>query len=956
MKTVLKIIGFFVLLILLLALILPFVFKGTITDLAREEANKNLNAKVNFQDINLSIFKSFPNFYLGIEDLTIIGLDDFEGDTLAYIPELGVAIDLFSVIKGSTYTINKINIQSPAILVKTLENGKANYDIAPESDPAMETPEPEEANEEGFMLKLKRVIISDAIFVYDDQAGNINLSLNGLNFSLSGDLSADQTTLKTNTSINSFNLSYEGIPYFSNTQVKYKADILADLKNEIYTLKKNSLSLNELLLSFDGSVSMIKESINVVMTFNTPKTEFKHILSLVPVLYKKDFASLKSSGKLGIDGHIKGMYSESSLPAFSLNLEVVDGFFQYPDLPASVMDVNIRTNISNKGGDADNTVIDVSRLHMELGQNPVDLSLLIKTPLSDPDIKGKLKGKIDLSTFKDIYPLETGEEIAGKVVADITLNGKLSAIENERYDSFTALGSILLQNFSYINSYTEKPVGIGNAQLNFSPQYLDLVDLKCTIGENDIRATGKIENYLAYALGDKILTGTFNTQSKYLNLNELMVEEETDSPAAEDDQDTTAMTILEVPGRIDFTMNSSFNMLIYDNLEMSNVNGKISIKDKKLTLNNLSMNILEGEMVVSGSYTTPDSELAYFDFDLDMHDLNIQQAYNTFGVFQQYAPIAKKVDGKFSTDLNLKSTLDQNMSPIYESMVGGGQLQTTALGITNVNSLNKIADAIKFDDLRDLSIEKILLMFEFVDGKILIEPFDIKGEQFTGQMAGWTALDQTIDYTMNMNVPRAAFGQEANAVLENLVSQANSKGAGISLGENVSIDVLIGGLLSDPTIKTNLKETGKNVVEDVKKKVDEEIQKKKEELTQEAKEEAQKILDEADKQGKKLIAEAEKQAAAVRKSAADGAKTIRDEADKQAKAVEAEGKKNGFLAEAAAKETAKQMRKEADKQAKSLESEADKQAKNIVDTAKTKANKLNLKAREEANKLLEQKK
>lgn len=952
MKKLFKLFGIIVIILLILVLVLPFVFKGTLTDLARQEANKNLKAKVEFKDINLSLIKSFPNFNLGIEDLTVVGIDDFSGDTLAYIPSLGITVDLFSVIKGTTYTINKIEIQSPAIFLKVLENGIANYDIAVDSGGEAVSQTEESTGGDEFQLSLKKLIISNAILVYEDAGSNMSTQIVGMDFRLSGDLSADQTTLKTTTEIDQFNLKSDGIPYFRNANVSYKADIHADLKNEIYTLKKNSLLINELLLAFDGSVSMVQEDINLVLTFNTPKTEFKHLLSLIPAIYKKDFASLQTSGKLGIDGHVKGIYNEKTLPAFSLNIDVSEGTFQYPDLPAAVTDVNIQTKVSSKGGSADNTVIDISRFHLKMGQNPVDLAFNIKTPVSDPEIKGKIKGKMDLSTVQNFYPLDAGEEMKGLIIADVTLQGKLSALENEAYDSFTAIGSALLQNFAYTSTYTKDPVVITNAQLNFSPQYLDLVDLKCSIGKNDIQAGGKIDNYLAYTLGDETLTGTFTTRSSYMNLNELMLEEEGEASSTAEPGDTTGMGIIEVPGKIDFNMNSSFQTLIYDNMEMTNVNGKIAIRDNQLLLNNLSMNILEGEMVVSGRYSTVDPQIPEVDFDLDMRDLDIQQAYNTFGIMEKYAPIAKKATGKFSTNLKLQSILDQEMSPVYESMTGGGQLQTTTLGITNVNTLNKIADVLKYESIKELMIEKILIMFEFVDGKILIEPFDIKNQNFTGQMTGWTALDQSIGYTMNLNIPRNSFGESANNVLENLVSQANEQGANFSLGETVPIDVLIGGTLTNPEIKTKLKETGKDLVEDAKKKVKEEIEKQKEELTQQAKAEAQKIINEANKQANALIGEAEKQATIIRKNAADAAKTVRDEGEKQAKAVEAEGKKNGFLAEVAAKETAKQMRKEANKQAKNLEDEADKQASKIVNTAKQEAAKLRQNAQNESDKIL----
>jgi uncharacterized protein involved in outer membrane biogenesis len=95
MKKALKISGIILGVILLLLIILPFAFKGTIVKKIKEETNKSLNAKIDFNDFGLSLFRSFPNFSMSMEGLTVVGVDDFQGDTLASVPNLYITIDLF---------------------------------------------------------------------------------------------------------------------------------------------------------------------------------------------------------------------------------------------------------------------------------------------------------------------------------------------------------------------------------------------------------------------------------------------------------------------------------------------------------------------------------------------------------------------------------------------------------------------------------------------------------------------------------------------------------------------------------------------------------------------------------------------------------------------------------------------------------------------------------------------
>ncbi len=954
MKTFLKIAGIIVILILAAAFILPIFFKGKIIEIAKEEINKSVNAQVDFTDMDLSLFTNFPNFTLSIEGLTIIGKEDFENDTLMSVNAIEVTIDLISVINAKSYEVKKISIVNPDVFIKVLKNGKANYDIAQSEDSQAEISSSEESAAP-FKMTLRHFEIVQGKIVYDDESLGMKLVMVDFNHTLSGNFTADQTVLKTVTDIRSMTLNYDRIDYLKNVTVRYRADIDADMKNEIFTLKNNELKLNELAVAFDGSVSMLEnDDINLVMTFNAPKTNFKEILSLVPAVYAKDFKTIETSGTMSLNGNVKGVYNENNLPGFVIDLAVENGKFKYPDLPKAVTDINIATHISNKGGDADNTVIDISKLHLNLAGNLFDASLMLKTPVSDLEIDASFKGKMDFATVKDFYPLEKGEELNGSFVADITLKGKMSAIENEQYEQFTALGSMLIKNLTYHSSMFADPLEINLAQVNFAPGYVDLVSFRSKTGKNDFSATGKLENYLPYFLKNKTLKGNLKTTSDFFNVSALMAtdEGEEETGGGQTAEDSEEMSVVEVPADIEFYLNTSFKTLVYDNMTISDVSGKLSVKDKKIVIDNLKMNTLQGSITMNGLYGTSDVKNPEIDFNLKINNIDIQESYNTFAIIEKYVPVAKKTEGKMSVDMHMTGVLDDKMSLVYETLTGGGKLETSPIKIQDVNTLNKIAEAIKYEKLKSMDINKIMLEFEFVDGKIMVEPFEIKYNDIDGEISGWTGFDESIEYVMTLNIPRKEFGSAANNALENLVKEANKYGTDFSLGETVPVNITIGGTLSKPVIKTGLGDSGKSTTENIKEKVKEEIKKKKAELSKEAKAKAKKLIDDADAEAQKLIWEAEKQAGKIRKEAQNGAKFIRDEAEKQAQNMIAEGKKNGMLAEMAAKEGAKKVRKEADTQANKLTAEADKKASQLVNAAKKQAADIKKKAQEEADRIL----
>ncbi len=946
MKKLFIILTIIILILIALMVILPYVFEGKITEIAKKEINNSLNATVNFDNIDLSLIKNFPNFTLGIDGLTIVGKTEFENDTLASIENISVTIGLFSVIRGDNYEVKRIAVNSPKIKVRVLKNGRANYDISlPEQASESTT-----GDKPGFNLQLKKFELNNGTIDYRDEEMDFNAYIDGFNLLLSGNFSADVTVISTNLSAKNLTVDYEGVRYLSSVQLRYKANIDADLKNEIYTLGRNEMAMNNLLIGFNGSVSFVEEGINLVLTFDAPNNSFKSVLSLVPAVYATDFENITATGDFTIDGFAKGIYNEEKLPAFNINLTVSDGMFQYPDLPKAVTNINVQSNITNPGGDADQTVIDISSFKLTMGNNPIKARLTIKTPVSDPDINAKINGELDLASVKDYYPLEKGNELSGVFVADITLNGKLSSIEKKQYDKFVALGSLLIKDLEYKTQSITKPVNIPHAQLNFSPQYLDLVSLKMNIGESDFNATGKIENYLAYTFGEGTLKGRLSTTSKYLNIDELInepedPEENQDASNEEQPQETDDSNVLEVPDKIDFIMRSTFGKLIYDNLPLENVSGKLIIKDQTLKIQNLRAGIIGGSIKVNGSYATVDAQHPKFNLDFALADIDIPTSYEKFAMVRKYLPLAKKTEGKFSTNLKLNSTLDKNMMPVYETMNGRGNLSTTKIAVKELNTLVEIANALYFDDLKNLDLDKISLAFQFVNGKLITKPFDIKYKNVTANLEGWTGLDQSIGYLMTMSIPRKELGADANKLMDEITKEADKLGLDYKLPETIKVGISIGGTLSKPTVKTDLKQSGSDLVKQAKEELEKQIRK-------ELQDQADKILAEADKQTKAIMNEANKQARYLRENADEAISKLNAETDKQVETLMTEAKKQGALAEFAAREAVKQLRNEADKQIQSLRNEADNQVDELLNTAKNQSDKVKQEARKKADDIL----
>jgi hypothetical protein len=937
MKKVLIISVSLILVILAALIAIPFVFKGKIIEVVKTEANKSLNATVDFSDVSLSLIRSFPDMSLRIENLSVAGVDEFSADTLANLPDFRVTINLMSIFRGSEYELKTITMVNPRFTFRVLADGRANWDIvkpsADTSSAAGEEPS------KPFKAAFKRFIIINGAVRYADASLPMDLVVNGINAKLSGDMTADVTNLKTDITATDVTADYGGVRYLSKASASIVSDIEADLLNWKFTFPDAAMMVNELQLTASGYFAMPENGYDMDITFGAAKNDFRSFLSLIPAVYTKDFASVKTDGSLALKGFVKGLYSETTMPGFGVDLQVSNAMFRYPGLPDAVENINMDMSVQNNTGDPDATVIEVKRLHLEMGKNPVDLTLLARTPVSDPFVDLKLKGKLNLADVAKFYPLEPGDQLSGLLDADVLAKGNLSAIEQGRYSDFNASGGFNVTGLVYQTAAVAQKIEVQEAVLVLSPAKADLPALKASIGRNDINASGRLDNLLAYAFGKADLSGFLNLSSSYFNLNDFMTTSEETTATA----DTSSIPVMEVPGGIDFVMSADFAQLVYDNMDLKEVKGSLKVKDKTLWLENLRMKTLEGQIAVNGSYNTTDIDKPAVDFALDIKDVDIKQAFATFATMEKLAPVAGLASGKISTLLTLKTDLDGNMNPVFSSINGTGKLMSPSITLSNVNSLTKIADALKIDKLKQWVIEKINLTFDIKDGKVFVKPFNANLGKSKAEISGWNSFDETMEYVMQLQIPRSEFGGAANNVLNNLISEANARGANFSAGETIPVVVLIGGTIRNPVITTSLKTAATGAVEDMKMQVKETIQEKKEEAVQKVKEEAGKYIEEANARAQKILDDASARAADVMRIANESATKVNAEADKQAAQLIAEGKKKGTIGELAAKKAAEKVKKEAAEKSAKIVAEAQKQSDNIL-----------AKAREESDKIIQE--
>lgn len=800
MKKLAKIFGIILIIFLAVIITVPIVFKDDIKSAIDTAIAENVNANVYYDPdgFGLSLIPNFPNFTFSMSDFGVAGVNEFEGDTLLNVRSFEFIIDVMSVISGEQIAINAIVLDEPKIKVVVLKDGQANYDIAV---PAEEAEEPVEQAVEAavdssefsaFSVSIKKWEIINGNLAYDDRSMNVYAKIGGLYHSGSGDFTQDIFDLNTKTKVSQLTTSYEGVNYLNNKTLDMDITLNMDLPNAKYTFKENYVKLNNFGIGIDGYVAMPGEDIDMDISYAGKDISIASILSLIPGVYQGYLEGLDVGGEISFSGNAKGTYNDKSLPTVTAQLDIADGRIKYEEYPIPIEKINMNSSLHVPGEDMNAMIFDMPLFSLLLDDEQMSANLHFEN-LNNYTWDFGFDGNLDIEKMLKVVPVE-GMNLRGKVNAKFKTSGNMRLVEEEKYEEIPAEGSLNMTDFYFESAGLPQGFGINETKLTFTPKKIALERFDATLGKSDMQMNGSLSNFIGFALSeDQILKGNLDFNSNQFDLNEWMTEEDSAAVTAvpEEVKDTT-LEVVRLPTNIDFVLRSKIRKILYDSMQIEDLDGLITIRNGVARLNKVDFHMLDGDFVMDGGYNSvPDHPL--YDFGFSIAHLSISKSVKTFNTMEKLVPVAKSMSGKFSSDFTLAGSLDAGMMPNYDDMSGKGLAKLEGASIQGEKIMKAIALVTKSDkDTIDISNTKIT--FEIKNGRIYVDPYQVDYQGREATISGSNGFDGSIDYNIRTEVPTGAAGDAVNNFL------AQYTGGQSIVGDAIPVTINVSGTYDDPKV------------------------------------------------------------------------------------------------------------------------------------------------------------
>ncbi|PJJ10787.1 AsmA protein [Flavobacterium sp. 1] len=518
--------------------------------------------------------------------------------------------------------------------------------------------------------------------------------------------------------------------------------LLLDAKSLSLNIEKNYLKTQ---LKMNG---MTTPDVDLVLNSNIDLEKLNHALGIPDIELK---------GMLVSDLKAKGKYDQKQrlFPKTNGKLDLKNGFVKTQYYPNPITDINIVSTITNQKGTYDDLSVVLKPAGFTFEGQPFSVKANLKN-FDDLNYDIKAKGTLNISKIYKVFSRK-GLDVDGFIKADLELKGIQSYAEKGDYSKLQNKGTLELRNINIQTEYLPKSLLIKEGIFRFNQDKMSFNTFFASYGQSDFKLNGYLKNVFNFMSSKNgILRGSFTLNSKYINVDEFMSSTPVVPATAETKvASTTAQKtgVILIPSNLDLQFYATAHKINYQGLILQDGKGAVKTKNGKIVMQNTGFNLIGCNVAMNAAYQGMTPEKAVFEYEIKANDFDIKRAYKEVKMFKEMASAAENAEGIVSLDYKIKGRLNQEMMPVYPSLIGGGVLSIKDVKVKGMKMFNAVSSSTDYESIKNPELSKVAIKSTVKNNIVTIERFKFKYAGFRPRIEGTSSLDGKLNIKMRLGLP-----------------------------------------------------------------------------------------------------------------------------------------------------------------------------------------------------------
>jgi hypothetical protein len=713
------------------------------------ELNKNLQAEVEVQKMDLSLFDKFPQVALSFHQLKIKGALNEHKQPLAQAEKLYLTFDFWNILRAK-YKINEVFLEKADVQIYVNEKGEENYQIFKKT---------EGTSGSGGQVNfgLEEIHLEEVQVTYTDKKnqGIYDLFTNKVTASL--EMKNQHIWIGLEGQVLSKYIQVDKYKYFADKNLLVKSNLVYDLGKDNLTIKPSELQIKNSEFLVEGTFENHSGGL-IDLQVKGKETDVQTLVSLLPTQYAEQLSIYRSKGNVYFDSQVKGNTFKGAVPGITVNFGCENASLYQTTLNKQITHAYLSGSFTNGAKHNRSTsVLQLNNIRGNLEDKPFQGNLTF-TNFDDPYLKFGIKGELDAASLYGFYAVPGLASASGTLVANVDFEGKLTDLRSKAVNRFVrTTGEIDVRNLEFVLKGKPLHVKSVNGNFVFDKTDLQVKDLQGKVASSDFKLNGYFRNIMSYLFySDQNLEVDADFKSSLLDFDELLAA----GPVASDGKATAVLVNksgeenyqFAISPRLYMNLTCGVDRVKFRRFRAAQIQGNLLVANQAASSDNIQLAVANGKIGVSGKINAQQPEKIQVSCMADFKGLAIDSIFYMFENFDQEFILDRHLRGMVTAQVHSSMVFDSKLSMDVPALVADVKANVVNGGLIDFEPMQKLSRFIKRQDLANMQFSEMENNIRIENSTVYIPEMEIRSNVSNLSVKGSHTFDQVMDYKLKIPV------------------------------------------------------------------------------------------------------------------------------------------------------------------------------------------------------------